>query len=113
MMKTKPAELSEMLEDAKELHEMGLMPTEDVHFIAARLSARECRKRVAAVRVMSGEEIKQLRVKCGLSQASLAHTLGMTVDSVSKWERGEITPSGPALRILNTLAAKGTEVFMA
>lgn len=111
-MKTKPAQLSEMLEDAKELHAMGLMPAEDVAFIAERMSAREYRQRVAAVRAMSGEEIKQVRVKCGLSQASLTHTLGMTVDSVSKWERGEVTPGGPALRILNMLAAKGTEIFM-
>lgn len=110
-MKTKPAQLSEMWKDAKELHEMGLMPTEDMVFIATHLSAHEYRQRVAAVRVMSGEEIKQVRLRCGLSQASLAHLLGMTIKSVSKWERGEVRPCAPALRILNTLAAKGTEVF--
>ncbi|MEE3663959.1 helix-turn-helix domain-containing protein [Brenneria sp. g21c3] len=110
-MKKQPVELHEMLEDARELHALGLMPDEDLAEISARVNAREFRKRIAAVRVMTGAEIKAVRVRCGLSQALLAYTLGMTVDSVSKWERGEITPSGPALRILNTLAAKGPDVF--
>ncbi|MBV4365459.1 helix-turn-helix domain-containing protein [Erwinia phyllosphaerae] len=111
-MKTKPAELHEMLEDARELQALGLMSDDDVQEIAARVSLREFRQRVAAVRAMSGSEIKAVRARWGLTQATLAYTLGMTVDSVSKWERGEITPSGPVLRILNTLAVKGPDIFV-
>jgi len=110
-VKNQPIELHEMLEDAEELHALGLMPDEDLAEISARVSAREFRQRVAAVRVMSAFEIKAARIRYGLSQSSLAYMLGMSVDSVSKWERGEITPSGPALRILNTFAAKGPDVF--
>ncbi|MCP1440380.1 putative transcriptional regulator [Erwinia persicina] len=110
-MKTKPAELHEMLDDAKELQALGLMSNNDVQEIAARVSLREFRQRIAAVRTMSASEIKAVRARWGLTQATLAYTLGMTVDSVSKWERGEITPSGPVLRILNTLAVKGPDVF--
>lgn len=111
-MKTKPAELHEMLDDAKELQTLGLMSDGDVQEIAARVSLREFRKRVAAVRAMTGNEIKEVRARWGLTQATLAYTLGMTVDSVSKWERGEIKPSGPVLRILNTLAVKGPDAFV-
>lgn len=60
---------------------------------------------------MTGVEIKEARVRYGLSRALLAYTLGMTVDSVFKWERGEDTPRGSALHILNMLAAKGLDVF--
>ena len=111
-MKTTPATLDEMIEDADELRGLGLLSDEDVSQIATRISASEYRKRVAAVHYMTGLEIKLMRKQYGLSQALLAYTLGMTVDSVSKWERGEIKPSGPALRILNTLAAKGPDAFV-
>ncbi|MDI9219443.1 helix-turn-helix domain-containing protein [Pantoea sp. EA-12] len=111
-MKTTPVPLNEMIEDAEELRALGLLSDGDVEQIATRISASEYRQRVAAVHDMSGQEIKRMRNQYGLSQALLAYTLGMSVDSVSKWERGEIKPSGPALRILNTLAAKGPEAFI-
>lgn len=111
-MKTTPVPLNEMIEDAEELRALGLLSDGDVEQIATRISASEYRKRVAAVHDMSGQEIKRMRNQYGLSQALLAYTLGMSVDSVSKWERGEIKPSGPALRILNTLAAKGPDAFI-
>lgn len=110
-MKTTPVPLNEMIEDAEELRALGLLSDGDVDQIATRISASEYRQRVAAVHDMSGQEIKRMRIQYGLSQALLAYTLGMSVDSVSKWERGEIKPSGPALRILNTLAAKGPDAF--
>lgn len=110
-MKTKPAALSEMLEDAKELQALGLMSDEDVQEISGRVKLRELRARIAEVRTMTPLEIKEIRVRWGLSQASLAYTLGMSVDSVSKWERGEIKPSKPVLRLLNTIAVKGPEIF--
>ena len=103
--------LKAMLDDAKELNALGLMPEGVVAEISKLLKARELKTRIAAVKMMSGEEIKAVRARFGMSQAILAHTLGMSKESVSKWERNEIKPSGPALRILNTLAAKGPEVF--
>ena len=100
-----------MLEDAKELNALGLMSDSDVEEIAVRVRAREINERIANVKAMSGEEIKAMRTRFGMSKSLLAHTMGMSKESVSKWERNEIKPSGPALRILNTLATKGPEVF--
>lgn len=100
-----------ILEDAQELNALGLMPDDDVTEINTLLKARELKTRIAVVQMMSGEEIKAVRKRFGMSQSILAHTLGMSKESVSKWERNEIKPRGPALRILNTLAAKGPEVF--
>ena len=91
--------LQMMLEDAKELNALGLMSDSEVDAIAVM------------VKSMTGEEIKAIRTRYGMSQSVLAHTMGMSKESVSKWERNEIKPSGPALRILNTLAIKGPEVF--
>lgn len=111
-MKNKPAITHGMIEDAQELHALGLMNDEDLQKVTTRVSLREYRKRVAEVQSMTALEIKAVRERWGLSQAVLAYTLGMTVDSVSKWERGEIKPSGPVLRILNTLAVKGPDAFV-
>ncbi len=103
--------LKTMLEDAKELNALGMMPDSDVKDIAALLKAREINARIADVTLMTGEEIKAVRIRFGMSQSLLARTMGMSKESVSKWERNVIKPSGPALRILNTLALKGPEVF--
>ena len=86
--------LQMMLEDAKELNALGLMSDSEVDAIAVMVKACEA-----------------IRTRYGMSQSVLAHTMGMSKESVSKWERNEIKPSGPALRILNTLAIKGPEVF--
>ena len=110
-MTKKTAEEHGIIEDAQELHALGLISHEDLNKVTARVNARDFRNRIEAVRAMSATEIKDVRQRWGLSQASLAHALGMSVASVSKWERGEIKPSGPALRVLNTLAVKGPDVF--
>ena len=95
--------LQMMLEDAKELNALGLMSDSEVDAIAVMVKAREVSARIA--------KVKPIRTRYGMSQSVLAHTMGMSKESVSKWERNEIKPSGPALRILNTLAIKGPEVF--
>jgi putative transcriptional regulator len=39
--------------------------------------------------------------------------IGMSVESVSKWERDESKPNQAALRIINVIEEKGPQVFMA
>jgi len=52
-------------------------------------------------------EIRDLRVREGLSQAVLAKVLNVTVSTVGQWERGEKKPSGAALKLLSLLHVKG------
>ncbi|MDC9615957.1 helix-turn-helix domain-containing protein [Xenorhabdus khoisanae] len=42
----------------------------------------------------------------------LALALGMSKESVSKWEREEKKPSGPALRMLRILEQRGPEILL-
>lgn len=42
---------------------------------------------------MFHHNLKALRLKCGLSQKQLADFLGVSPQSVSKWERGDALPS--------------------
>lgn len=39
-----------------------------------------------------GDYLAQLRKQKGMSQADLAHELGITPQAVSKWERGKSMP---------------------
>jgi DNA-binding transcriptional regulator YiaG len=53
-----------------------------------------------------GAEIKRLRTRMGLTQAELAAELGVTENTVARWEREEMKMSEPAVRLLRSLAAQ-------
>ena len=104
--------LKEMLEEAHELNALGLMPDEEVLQIQTLAQMRALNKSIAALKEMSGDEIRAMRTRLGMSQSILAHAMGMSKESVSKWERNEVKPAGPALRILNLLDSKGLGILV-
>ena len=53
---------------------------------------------------MTAEEIKELRLKLGLTQKQLAEKLGVTKTTIHNWERQLARPSPMAKRGLNRLA---------
>jgi putative transcriptional regulator len=59
------------------------------------------------VRPFSPEEIRELRLREGASQAVFARYLNVTASLVSKWERGEKHPHGTSLKLLSLVAQKG------
>ena len=46
------------------------------------------------------ERIRQLRKNLGLTQANLAERSGISVNTIARYERGEMTPSIPNLKQL-------------
>ena len=61
---------------------------------------------------LSGTDIRKIRERAHLSQAVLARYLRLTVDHVSKLERGAKRPTGPALVLLNVIRRKGIEAIL-
>src|ERR1700730_18989527 len=59
------------------------------------------------VEALSGEDIQALREREGISQAVLARHLNVGTKLVSDWERGAKRPSGPYLKLLVLVRAKG------
>jgi DNA-binding transcriptional regulator YiaG len=53
-----------------------------------------------------GKPRRRLRARVGLTQEGLAHTLGVSVSTVQKWEGGRARPRGVYLRALEQLAQK-------
>ena len=56
--------------------------------------------------VMTGRELRSIRQKLTLTQAALAEAVGITSNTMARWERGEMAISEPAARLLEKLAAE-------
>ena len=56
---------------------------------------------------MDNTDIKQLRMRLGLTQKELATRLKLDAITISRWERGTQRPSNLARRQLARLANKG------
>ncbi|HUO31754.1 MAG TPA: DNA-binding transcriptional regulator [Bryobacteraceae bacterium] len=59
------------------------------------------------VQHLSPQQIKALREREQVSQTVFANYLNITPSLVSKWERGEKRPSGPALKLLALVEKHG------
>jgi putative transcriptional regulator len=64
------------------------------------------------IKEMSPREIQALREETGVSQGVLALALNVRPGLVSQWERGERKPSGPSLKLLSLIKAKGFEAVI-
>ena len=62
---------------------------------------------LTAVQPLSPKQIKALREREQVSQTVFAKYLNVTPNLVSKWERGEKRPSGPALKLLSLVEKHG------
>jgi putative transcriptional regulator len=59
------------------------------------------------IQPLSAKQIKALREREQVSQTVFANYLNVTPNLVSKWERGEKRPSGPALKLLSLIEKHG------
>ncbi len=58
---------------------------------------------------MTGEELRRIRARMGLTQAELADRLGVTPNTVARWERDEVGIAEPAARLAQLLAKMAEE----
>lgn len=81
------------------LHDIGAIDKQTMrHFNSACLTP---------VTPLTAEQIKAIRERERVSQAIFANHLNVTTSLVSKWERGEKKPSGPALKLLSLVQKHG------
>ena len=52
---------------------------------------------------MTGAQIKELRKSLGYTQAKLAEEVGVTPNTIARYERDELRPSPPVLKLLKLL----------
>jgi putative transcriptional regulator len=57
---------------------------------------------------MTGGQIKEMRKSLGYTQAKLAEEVGVTPNTIARYERDELRPSPPVLKLLKLLEIVGT-----
>jgi putative transcriptional regulator len=64
------------------------------------------------VETLKPEAIKRIREQSHMSQATFARALNVSTVLISKWERGEVRPSGPSLKLLTLADKNGIEAIL-
>ncbi|MBL1277808.1 MAG: helix-turn-helix domain-containing protein [Ectothiorhodospiraceae bacterium] len=67
----------------------------------------------AIVHEFSPIDVKNIRANIGMSQNEFASAFGISVSTLRHWERGDRTPHGPALVLLNVVAKDPKAVLKA
>lgn len=67
----------------------------------------------AIVHEFTAIDVKNVRAKIGMSQSEFASAFGISVSTLRHWERGDRTPHGPALVLLNVVAKEPKAVLKA
>ena len=81
--------------------------------IVSKITLREFDQRNATrIEEVTGEQIRDIRVKNHISQGVLAKYMNISPVSIQKWERGESKPTGAALKLLNIINNHGFSVVM-
>lgn len=65
---------------------------------------------ILPVREYSGEEIRELRRKAGMTQSVFASYMGVSKKTVEAWEGGRTHPTGPVFRLMDILNSGDVEI---
>jgi putative transcriptional regulator len=58
---------------------------------------------------MTGEEIRELRQRLGMSMEEFAHELGTSTSTVFRWEKGQHKPGRMAIKLLTIFQEKASK----
>ena len=78
---------------------------------AIAYSAGQCPQ--AVVHKFSAVDVKAIRARLDMSQTEFAAAFGISVSTLRHWERGDRSPQGPALVLLNVVAKEPGAVLRA
>jgi putative transcriptional regulator len=96
--------LQSLHEVAEDLNDVGVIDKATMpHFDLSCLTP---------VEPLKPEAIRRIRERSHMSQATFALALNVSTVLISKWERGEVRPSGPSLKLLTVADKKGIEAIL-
>ena len=93
------AALAAIHEAAEDLHKAGMIYNKTM-----REFDEDC---LTPILELSPTVIRKIRKQASISQSVFARHLNVTTGVVSKWERGEKQPRGPAAKLLSLAAKNG------
>lgn len=86
--------MSRLFEEIKQ----GL--NEAIDFESGKITAKTKTLSILPLEAFAPEEIKDIRIKTGLSQSVFAKYMGVSVKTVEAWESGKNHPDGASSRLL-------------
>ena len=60
---------------------------------------------ILPIKEYSGKQIRDIRMKAGMSQRIFACYMGVSTKTVEAWEGGRTHPTGPVFRLLDVLSS--------
>jgi putative transcriptional regulator len=97
-------DMESLFEDLKQ----GL--EEAIDYEKAQGKARVKTYTIFPVREYSNTEIRDIRLKAGMTQSVFASYMGVSKKTVEAWEGGRTHPTGTAYRLLDILASDDLEI---
>lgn len=76
------------------------------------INSKEVREEKRVITRSLGEELKELRLRCKMTQEFVAEALGVSRQAVSKWENGIVDPSTSNLLALAKLYGISAEELL-
>lgn len=64
---------------------------------------------IMPVKEYSNKEIREIRMRAGMTQSVFATYMGVSKKTVEAWECGRTHPTGPVFRLLDILATEDLE----
>ncbi len=95
--------MSTLFDDLKQ----GLQ--EAIAYEKGQSTARVKTYMISPVREYSNSEIREIRMKAGMTQSVFASYMGVSKKTVEAWEGGRTHPTGPVFRLLELLASDDLE----
>ena len=94
----------------KSLMEVALDTGKDLRF--DKVTMRQLKTlAIPEVKQLTPAQISRIRTRAGVSQNVMARYLNVSPSTYQKWERGEVTPHGGNLKLLNIAYNKGLEAI--
>ncbi len=106
---TKTRMRGEVVEATRMLNKHGVVSDSDLHKTTMRMLGPDALPGAAE---LAGRDILSIREGAQMSQAVFARLLDVSPGTLSKWERDELKPRGPARRLLQVIRDKGVDVIM-
>ena len=100
---------AEIVEMTEGLHRVGLVGDAELEMTTIRMLNKSALPKLGR---MKPRDIVKVRKKAKISQAVLAASMNVAVNTVSQWERGERHPTGAALKLLNVIDSHGIGALM-
>lgn len=100
--------LKETEEEIEALYNLGVVSEDDYENVIKHTAKRT---QIPSPKVFEGEQILAIRQKLKCSQKVFADILGVTADTISKWERDVRHPEKTACRLLQIIEKEGLAVL--